>query len=58
MKEQLTRAPYPFPTVTLNPAVTDIDTFTLNDITLNDYQAHPGLKAEIANIGGFTEKKK
>lgn len=56
-KEQLTRDPFPFPTVKLNPAVTDIDDFTFNDITLLDYQAHPSLKAEIATIGGFTEKK-
>jgi thymidylate synthase len=55
--EQLTREPMPFPTVTLNPEVTDIDDFTLEDITLNNYQSHPGLKAEIANIGGFVEKK-
>lgn len=57
VKEQLTRAPYPFPKVTLNPEVTDIDAFTLEDITLEGYESHPSLKAEIANIGGFTEKK-
>jgi thymidylate synthase len=57
VKEQLTREPMAFPTVTLNPAVTDIDDFTLEDITLNNYVSHPGLKAEIANIGGFNEKK-
>lgn len=58
VKEQLTREPYPFPTVTLAPSVTDIDAFTAADITLEGYQSHPGLKADIANIGGFTEKKK
>lgn len=58
VKEQIARKPYPFPTVTLNKKVKDIDSFTADDITLDNYQSHPGLKAEIANIGGFEEKKK
>ncbi|RJR14424.1 thymidylate synthase [Candidatus Parcubacteria bacterium] len=57
IKEQAKREPLPFPTVKLNPDVTDIDKFTLNDITLENYQSHPSLRAEIANIGGFEEKK-
>lgn len=56
VKEQATRDPLPFPTVHLNPAIKDIDDFTMNDITLENYQSHPSLKAEIANIGGFEEK--
>ena len=58
VKEQLKREPYPFPTVTLNPNVKNIDDFTLEDITLEGYQSHPSLKGEIANIGGFDDKKK
>jgi thymidylate synthase len=58
VNEQLTREPYPFPTVKLNPTVKDIDEFTLADIELLDYQAHGSLKAEIANIGGFEVNKK
>lgn len=54
VNEQLTREPFAFPTVTLNPNVTDIDSFTLDDIVLENYQAHPSLRGEIANIGGFT----
>ena len=57
VKEQLTREPFAFPTVVLNSEVDNIDNFTLEDITLQNYDSHPGLKAEIANIGGFTEKK-
>lgn len=57
VKEQLTREPLPFPTVTLNPDITDIDSFKAEDITLNNYQSHDSIKGEIANIGGFTEKK-
>ena len=55
VKEQLAREPLPFPAVTLNPSITDIDAFTAEDITLENYQAHPSLKAEIATIGGFSQ---
>ena len=55
VKEQLTREPYSFPTVTLNPSVSDIDDFTVDDITLDGYESHPALRGEIANIGGFSE---
>jgi thymidylate synthase len=58
VKEQLTREPYPLPIVNLNSAVTEIDSFTKEDITLEKYESHPSLKADIANIGGFEEKKK
>ena len=58
VKEQLTRTPYPFPTVRLNPDIKNIDDFTLADITLENYESHPPLRAEIANIGGYDEKPK
>ena len=58
VKEQLSREPFPFPTVTLDPKVKNIDDFTYNDITLEGYKAHPSLKADITTIGGFVEKKK
>ena len=57
VKEQLTREPMPFPTLKLNPDIKNIDDFTLADIELVDYKSHPGLKGEIANIGGFELKK-
>lgn len=57
VKEQLTREPLPFPTLKLNPEKRDIDSFLYEDIVLENYQAHASLKAEIANIGGFVEKK-
>jgi len=56
MRTQLAREPFPFPTVTLNPAVNNIDEFSSADITLERYEAHPPLRAEIANIGGFNKK--
>jgi thymidylate synthase len=45
---QLARAPYPSPTMRLNPDVTDIFAFHYDDFTLENYQAHPGIKAPIA----------
>lgn len=58
VKEQLTREPLPFPTLSLNPEIKDIDSFTAEDITLSDYQSHPSLKGDIATIGGFDGGKK
>ncbi len=53
LNEQIKRKPYPFPTIKLNPKITNIDEFTLADITLENYQSHPALRGEIANVGGF-----
>ena len=46
--EQLRRKPYPLPTMRLNPAVKDIFAFQYEDFTLENYQAHAGIKAPIA----------
>ncbi|MCA9385096.1 thymidylate synthase [Candidatus Dojkabacteria bacterium] len=48
VKEQLSRDPYPLPKLELNPEVTDINEFTMSDIALKDYKAHPSIKAEMA----------
>ncbi|MDR2974226.1 MAG: thymidylate synthase [Propionibacteriaceae bacterium] len=45
---QLTRAPRPLPTLTLNPSVSDIDAFELSDIKVTDYDPYPVIKAPIA----------
>ncbi|MEY3784248.1 MAG: hypothetical protein RLZZ230_570 [Candidatus Parcubacteria bacterium] len=58
VKEQLKREPYPFPKLKLNSKIKEIDDFKIEDIELVDYQSHPSLKAEIANIGGFEPTKK
>src|SRR6202522_951907 len=47
-REQLTRKPYPLPRMKLNPAVKDIFDFKYEDFTLENYQAHPSIKATIA----------
>ena len=46
--EQLTRQPGPLPTLWLNPEVTAIDGFELEDIEVRDYVAAPTIKAPIA----------
>jgi thymidylate synthase len=48
VKEQLSREPYPAPNLWLNPEITDITKFTMDDIKLLNYQSHPALKAPMA----------
>jgi thymidylate synthase len=45
---QLSRTPYPLPTMKINPAVTDIFSFRYEDFTLENYQCHPAIKAPVA----------
>jgi thymidylate synthase len=45
---QLSREEYPLPTLWLNPEVSDIDNFKMEDIKLNDYQSHDTIKANMA----------
>ena len=50
IKEQLTRTPYKLPTVKiLDKKVNDISEYTLQDITLEDYQSHPTIKMPLSN---------
>lgn len=48
VKLQLSRTPYPLPTMKLNPAVKDIFEFRFEDFTLENYQCHPAIKAPVA----------
>jgi thymidylate synthase len=52
-KEQMSREPKPFPTIKINPEIKNIDDFKFEDFELKNYDPHPAIKAEIANIGGF-----
>ena len=45
---QLSRTPYPRPVMRINPEVKDIFGFTIDDFTLENYQAHPHIKAPVA----------
>jgi thymidylate synthase len=56
VREQLTREPKPFPTITLAPELRTINDFKPELITLNNYDAHPVLKAELSVSGGLFEK--
>jgi len=48
VKEQLSREARDLPTMTINPAVTDLFSFSYDDFTLAWYDPHPGIKAPIA----------
>jgi len=45
---QLTREPKPLPQIWINPDVKDIDSFTFDDIRLENYESHPHIKAPVA----------
>jgi thymidylate synthase len=44
----LERDPRPLPALRLNPGVRDIDAFTFEDITIENYDPHPAIKALVA----------
>lgn len=45
---QLTREPRALPTMRINPDIRDIDAFTFEDFTLENYDPHPHIKAEVS----------
>ena len=48
VKEQLTREPYPLPTLMLNATKNNIFEMTMEDIHLENYQSHGPIKATMA----------
>ena len=49
-KEQLYRKPFDLPTLKLNPEITNIDSFTIKDIILENYNSHPSIKTDLVII--------
>ena len=45
---QLSRDPYPLPLMKLNPQVDNLFDFTFEDFTLENYQCHEHIKAQVA----------
>lgn len=52
-KEQISRQPLTFPKVTISDEVTSLDAFRPEHVKLENYEAHPPIKAEMAVVGGF-----
>lgn len=48
VKLQLSRTPFPLPTMKLNPEVKNIFDFKYDDFKLENYQSHPAIKAPVA----------
>lgn len=48
VKEQLTREPYPAPTLWINPEKKDLFAMTIDDVRIENYQHHPEIKYEVA----------
>ncbi len=50
VEKQLTRTPYPFPRLKIqsNKLIRTIDDFTIDDLVLEDYISHPGIKMDMA----------
>ena len=54
-REQLTREPLPFPTVTIDDAATSLDTFKTEHVTLGEYKPHKTIKADLTVAGGYNK---
>jgi thymidylate synthase len=47
-REQLSREPLPLPRLVLDPSVTDLFAFDASHIRVEDYRAHPAIRAAVA----------
>ncbi|MBU0722657.1 thymidylate synthase [Patescibacteria group bacterium] len=56
VNEQITREPQPFPTVKLDPKITDLNSIKPEYIALENYNPHPTLYGDLTIAGGFNEK--
>lgn len=58
VKEQIKRKPRSFPTIKIDPKLKNIEDFKPELITLENYDPHPVIKAELTVAGGYYEKPK
>lgn len=56
IQEQLSREPKPFPTISFTQNFDSIDTFKPEYVKLENYDAHPPIKAELTIAGGYNTK--
>ena len=56
VKEQLSREPRPFPTITLDPKIKELADFAPNLVTLEGYDPYPAIKGELTVAGGLYEQ--
>ena len=47
VREQLSREPYPFPTIALRKAASILD-YTFDDVVVEGYEHHPAIAAQVA----------
>lgn len=45
---QLSREPYPLPTMEINPDIKKIEDFRIEDFRLTNYRCHPAIKGDVA----------
>ncbi len=57
VKEQMKRTPKPFPKVRIEGENVTLKSFNLDMVKIEDYEAHPPIKAELTVAGGLYEKK-
>lgn len=55
-KEQLSRTPMDLPAVKIDESIREIDDFKPELVTLENYNAHPPIKAELALVGGIVDE--
>ncbi len=54
-KEQLARVPKPFPKLVLEGGFDSLETFKTEHVTLEGYEPHAAIKAELTVAGGFNK---
>ncbi|HEV3245333.1 MAG TPA: thymidylate synthase [Candidatus Paceibacterota bacterium] len=56
VREQLSREPKPFPTISFTQNFDSLDAFRPEYVQLNGYEPHAGIKADLVVSGGYNKK--